>query len=152
MGSDGPQSDYYQSNPRSRNRSIGLFINDLTVYQAAQGLASYRLKKQQEQQSNLPQWNQKLYVAVGYDHRSHPTLNILSLSFATILTAIVFAEARIDCILFHTFIMTPLVPFCIQELSAVCGVMVTASHNPHQDNSYNVYTTPMLAIDSFAHW
>ena len=32
-----------------------------------------------------------------------------------------------------------LVPFALQKLGAVCGVMVTASHNPKQDNGYKVY-------------
>lgn len=116
-----------------------LGMNDLTVCQAAQGLASYCLKKQQN--------NKKLCAVVGYDHRSHPTLNISSLSFA-LLTALIFAEAGIDCLLLHNFVMTPLVPFAIQNLGACCGVMVTASHNPHQDNGYKVYGEDACQIRS----
>ncbi len=118
-----------------------LGMNDLTVCQAAQGLASYCLKKQQSTPS------ERITAIVGYDHRSHPTLNISSLSFA-LLTAIIFAEAGIDCLLLHNFVMTPLVPFGIQKFDAVCGVMVTASHNPHQDNGYKVYDSDACQIRS----
>ena len=125
-------------------------MNDLTVCQAAQGLAKYCLEKQQQQQIEKQTQDkppQKLYAVVGYDHRSHPTLKISSLSFA-ILTAIVFAEAGIDCLLLHNFCLTPLVPFCIQKLGAACGVMVTASHNPRQDNGYKVYDSDACQIRS----
>jgi phosphomannomutase len=43
---------------------------------------------------------------------------------------------------------TPFVPFCVQEKNALLGVMVTASHNPKEDNGYKVYWTNSAQIIS----
>lgn len=120
---------------RSEMKPGPLGMNDVTVMQTAQGLAKYCLKKGKEIGSSS-----RLCAVVGYDHRSNPAMNISSLSFA-ILTAIVFAEAGIDCILLDGFVLTPLIPFAIKQFGAICGIMITASHNPKQDNGYKVYAS-----------
>lgn len=45
-------------------------------------------------------------------------------------------------------VATPFIPFAIDQKKCLAGVMVTASHNPKEDNGYKVYWTNSAQIIS----
>ncbi|XP_043928614.1 glucose 1,6-bisphosphate synthase [Protopterus annectens] len=105
-------------------------INDLTVIQSTQGICRYL----QTRFSDL----QKRGVVVGYDTRGQMMSNCSSKRFAK-LTAAVLLSQGVPVHLFSTYVPTPFVPFAVQQLKATAGIMITASHNPKEDNGYKVY-------------
>ena len=52
-----------------------------------------------------------------------------------------FKYYDIKCLIFEDYVATPIVPYSTVKYSALAGIMVTASHNPKQDNGYKVYWT-----------
>ncbi|GAA1592026.1 phospho-sugar mutase [Kribbella hippodromi] len=97
-------------------------MNRVVVIRAAAGLAAY-LKAQGR--TDGP-------VLIGYDARHKSDV------FARD-TAAVIRGAGLDAVLLDRPAPTPVVAFGIRHLKAVAGVVVTASHNPPQDNGYKVY-------------
>ena len=97
-------------------------MNRVVVSRAAAGLAGYLLQRGHRGQT----------VIVGYDARHN------SEAFARD-TAEVLAGAGLAPLLCSRPLPTPVVAFGIRHFGCVAGVVVTASHNPPQDNGYKVY-------------
>jgi len=97
-------------------------MNRVTVLQAAAGLAAYL----------IGQGLKAKPVTIGFDGRYNSDV------FARD-TAEVLAGAGLKPLLFSHVVPTPVLAFSIRQQGACAGVMVTASHNPPQDNGYKVY-------------
>ena len=97
-------------------------MNRVVVIRAAAGLCAYLKGKGL---TNGP-------VLIGYDARHKSDV------FAQD-TAAVVRGAGLDAVLLDRPTPTPVIAFGIRHLKAVAGVVVTASHNPPQDNGYKVY-------------
>ncbi|KAH7335934.1 hypothetical protein B0J17DRAFT_769712 [Rhizoctonia solani] len=108
-------------------------MNDLIVIQASQGLCAYVL-------DNVPNAIER-GVVVGHDHRYN------SEKWAQ-LTAAAFVSKGVKVYLHKGIVHTPLVPYTVSKLNAAAGVMITASHNPKDDNGYKVYWENAVQIIS----
>ncbi|AKU16156.1 phospho-sugar mutase [Luteipulveratus mongoliensis] len=98
-------------------------MNRVVVMRTAAGLTSYLQKTLGKRD---------VTVVVGYDARYNSDV------FARDTAGVVVAAGGRAMILPRQ-LPTPLLAFAIRELGCDAGVMVTASHNPPQDNGYKVY-------------
>ncbi|KAG8825760.1 Phosphoglucomutase-3 [Serendipita sp. 399] len=114
-------------------------MNDLIIIQTSQGLCNYISTQVHNTRSRG--------IVIGHDHRHN------SERWAG-LTAAVFIQEGFTVYLHRGLVHTPLsvstsifisaltrvrVPFTVRHKEAAAGVMITASHNPKQDNGYKVY-------------
>ena len=95
-------------------------MNRIVVARAAAGLAAYLNA------------NGGTSVVIGYDARRNSDV------FARD-TARIMSGAGITAMVLPSALPTPVLAFAIRELGCDAGVMVTASHNPPDDNGYKVY-------------
>lgn len=99
-------------------------MNRVLVAQAAAGFAAYLAERAAP--GTTPA------VVIGYDGRKNSRV------FAQD-SAEIFAGAGLRAILLPRLLPTPVLAFAVRHLGADAGVMVTASHNPPNDNGYKVY-------------
>lgn len=101
-------------------------MNRVVVSQTTAGLAKFLLQSRKPVKGNV------FTVVVGCDARTrsdifwNDTLEVLS-------------GYGIQAMTLPTQLPTPVLAFAVRHLNADAGVMITASHNPPQDNGYKVF-------------
>lgn len=106
-------------------------INLITISESAQALADYlKLKKEHN-----------LSVAIGWDVRN--SSKELSRRCAEVLAA-----NQIKVFYFNSPRSTPELSFAVRELKASAGIVISASHNPPQDNGIKVYWNDGVQVSS----
>lgn len=103
-------------------------MNRLVVSQTAKGIADF-LNKNPDVYLDR---NGKLSAVIGFDARKNSEI------FAKDSAEILQAEG-IEVELFDQQVPTPIVAFTAKRQSSSVAIMVTASHNPPNDNGYKVY-------------
>ncbi|TGZ81169.1 hypothetical protein EX30DRAFT_395678 [Ascodesmis nigricans] len=118
----GTRIEFGTAGLRARMQAGFSRMNDLTVIQASQGLASYILEQNPSGSS----------IVIGHDHRHN------SARFARLAAGVMISRG-IKVYFYDTLVHTPMVPFGVDYFKASAGLMITASHNPALDNGYKVY-------------
>jgi phosphomannomutase len=99
-------------------------MNRLVVQQAAAGLVDYLLR--------TVEGAAEAGILIGFDARRKSDVFALD-------TARVAAARGMKALLLPSVFPTPVLAWNISRVGVAAGVMVTASHNPPQDNGYKVY-------------
>lgn len=110
-------------------------MNDLVIIQTSQGLASYLLSL--EPTNHIKDRG----VLIGHDARHN------SDRFAR-LACLAFLQKGIPVLFCEQIVPTPLIAFGVKRFACSAGIVVTASHNPKNDNGYKVYWSNGAQIQS----
>lgn len=99
-------------------------INVVTVAKVTEALATYIDQNDQAAKDRG--------VVIAFDSRHHST------EFAVEASQVLSAHG-IKVYRFSSLRPTPELSFAVRDLKAFAGIMITASHNPKEDNGYKVY-------------
>ena len=100
-------------------------INEVTIGWAAAALA--RTLKEENEEKDM-----KKGVRIGFDTRKNSRLYAEK-------TALILNAYNIPTLLFEEPVPVPLLSFVLKREDRLCGVMITASHNPENYNGFKVY-------------
>lgn len=110
-------------------------MNKVVVRRAAAGVAAHVVALAQEHDGGPAPVGGLSYrprAVVGFDARHN------SRDFAQ-ETAAILTAAGVETFLMPAPLPTPVLAYAVRALACEAGIMVTASHNPKQDNGYKVY-------------
>jgi phosphomannomutase len=116
-------------------------MNRVLVAQAAAGFAAFLRARAVTAAGGTPEaldapWpvdaEPVASIVLGYDGRKNSRVFAID-------SAEIFAGAGLRVILLPRLLPTPVLAFAVRYFGADAGVMVTASHNPPNDNGYKVY-------------
>ena len=97
-------------------------INKYTIGRNTQGIANYINKIE----------NGVKKVVIAYDCRNDS-------EYLANVVANIFSANNIKVFLFSSLRPTPELSFAVKKLNCICGIVLTASHNPPEYNGYKVY-------------
>lgn len=97
-------------------------INKYTIGRNTQGIANYINEIE----------NGVKKVVIAYDCRNDS-------EYLANVVANIFSANNIKVFLFSSLRPTPELSFAVKKLNCICGIVLTASHNPPEYNGYKVY-------------